>query len=167
MPPLILLPLLPHRRHSSSPHATIASLRPACRLARGVEWGGAKSSVSCRPLVVGKQAGGRGGGGVVHVIRIVLVLISWRALRYGGASSSVPCGKQAGNGAMSSMSSMSSGFSSRGGRGGHCDMAGCHHPCRGVSKQASGAGAVSSSSVSPGRLVGASRLIPPGRPVRR
>lgn len=32
-----------------------------------------------------KQAGGR--GHVVHVIRIVLVLISWRALRYGGASS--------------------------------------------------------------------------------
>lgn len=50
---------MPHRRHSSSPHAIIASLRPARPSRPGVEWGGAKSSVSCRPLVVGKQAGGR------------------------------------------------------------------------------------------------------------
>lgn len=145
-----------HRRHSSPGfscpigvirHRPMPLSPPSVPLVRLVRaWSGAGRSHPYRVVRsswASKQAGGR--GHVVHVIRIVLVLISWRALRYGGASSSVPCGKQAGNGAMSSMSSMSSGFSSRGGRGGHCDTAGRHHPCRGVSKQASWAGAVSSS----------------------
>lgn len=55
---------LPHRRHLSPARVVIASLssRPSSR--PGVEHGVAKSSVSCRPLVVDKQAGWRTSGAV-------------------------------------------------------------------------------------------------------
>lgn len=96
--PVRSLILLPRRRHSFSPRVIIASLSSRLSSRPGAEWGGAKSSVSCRPLVVGKQAGGRGGGGgVVHVVHVVRVLISWRSRRAGSShrliiSSSHPSG---------------------------------------------------------------------------
>lgn len=161
---------LPHRRHLSSPRVIIALSRPARRLVRRGAWRDdvirIVSSARCRQA--SRMAGGRGRVvhvvHVVHVIHVVLVLISWRALRYGFPSSIGAGGKQAGNGAMLSMrrrvQSSSPGVSSH-----RSERAGRRHPCRGVSKQATAA--VSSSLRLVCRLVGASRLIPPGRPVRR
>ena len=141
--------------------------------------------LSLVPLVVSPGRGvGRG-----EVIRIVSSARRWQASRRAGvvmmssvpsvswrawrawravASSSVPSVSKQADRAMSSMSSMSSArarSSSPGVSSHRSERAGRRHPCRGVSKQATAA--VSSSLRLVCRLVGASRLIPPGRPVRR
>ena len=135
--------------------------------------------LSLVPLVVSSGRGvGRG-----EVIRIVSSARRWQASRRAGvvmmssvpsvswrawravASSSVPSVSKQADRAMSSMSSARARSSSPGVSSHRSERAGRRHPCRGVSKQATAA--VSSSLRLVCRLVGASRLIPPGRPVRR
>ena len=156
---------LPHRRHLSSPRVIIAlpPSRPSSRPAWSV-------AGRCYPYCVVRSLSARRGqasrrAGVAMMSSVPSV--SWRAWR-AVASSSVPSVSKQADRAMSSMSSMSSArarSSSPGVSSHRSERAGRRHPCRGASKQATAA--VSSSLRLVCRLVGASRLIPPGRPVRR